>query len=136
LNYRVAPMPQVAGATQPVNYANYWGLAASKQSQAQGKDFWAWDFILFATTRETSADIYTKETGKPPALLSLVDRNLTDPTLGIFSRQALTARSWRQIDNVSIEKIFSDMVAAVLRGEALPIALERAADEISLLMGR
>ena len=132
LDFRIAPLPQLASATQPVNYANYWGLAVSNQSTDA---LWAWDFIKTITTDEAIADAYTKNTGNPPALLTLINRKLNDPELGVFARQALTARSWWQADNNAIEDIFSRMIASVIRGElSVEVALRKAQDEVSLLM--
>ncbi|MBI2035330.1 MAG: extracellular solute-binding protein [Candidatus Liptonbacteria bacterium] len=132
LNFGVSSMPQLAGAPNPVNYANYWGLAVSNQSKNIP---WAWQFILSATTKEKIAGSYAEKAGKPPALRTLIDKSRNDPELGVFVKQALTASSWPQIDNVLVETAFSDMIDAVVRGQLTPeVALNKAADEISAVM--
>ncbi len=132
LKFRVAPVPQPADAVQPTNYANYWGLAVSRQSE---NPQWAWDFIAAITANEVSADAYSVETGKPPALLTLIDRKKNDPELGVFVRQSQTAKSWWQKDTGSIEGIISEMIGAVIRGElSAEVAIDRAEDAVSLLM--
>ena len=134
LNFAVAPMPQPAGALQPVNYANYWGYAVSVKSQ---NAWWAWDLLAFMTTNEEAAAAYLKTTGKPPALRTIINAKLNDPDFGVFARQALTARSWPQVDNLAVEKSFSDMIRLVVTGEAPPeAALRRAEEEITALMKR
>lgn len=132
LDFRIAPIPQQAGATQPINYANYLGLTVSKQSKNPNV---AWDFITFATTNKASAGAYANITNKPPALLTLIDANLNNKDFGVFAKQALTARSWRQIDNSAIELIFSDMISSVVRGElTAEVALKKAEDMVTQLM--
>lgn len=132
LNFAIAPFPQLAGASQPVNYANYWGLAVSNQTKYPD---WAWNFILTATSDESIMDTYSKDTGKPPALRTLISKKLNDPNLGTFTRQAFTARSWWQKDNFIIENIFSEMIKSVINKKATPeTAIKKAEDEVSLLM--
>ncbi len=132
LNFGVSAMPQLAGAELPVNYANYWGLAVSNQSKNIP---WAWQFILSVTTSATIAESYADAAKKPPALLTLIDKKLNDPELGVFSKQSRTASSWPQIDNILVEKTFSNMIEAVIKGQLTPeVALSRAADEISVEM--
>ncbi|MEK7520757.1 MAG: extracellular solute-binding protein [Patescibacteria group bacterium] len=134
LNFAVAPMPQPAGALQPVNYANYWGYAVSVKSQ---NAWWVWDLLAFMTTNEEATAAYLKTTGKPPALRTIINAKLNDPDFGVFARQALTARSWPQVDNLAVEKSFSDMIRLVVTGEAPPeAALRRAEEEITALMKR
>ncbi|MDP1689199.1 MAG: extracellular solute-binding protein [bacterium] len=131
LDFRIAPMPQV-DINKPINYASYWGLTVSRQSRNPSV---AWDFITFATTNKKSANAYAKETGKPPALLSLIDANLNDQDLGVFAKQALTAKSWFQIDYSAIEDIFSDIISSVLSGKlTAEVALKKAEDMVTQLM--
>lgn len=115
LDFRVAPMIQVKSAkgVPVVNYADYWGVAVSKQSRAPA---WAWDFIVFFTTQSDIARIYMDGTGRPPALRSLIKEKLNDPDLGIFAKQALTAESWYQIDEDKVRRIFNEAIEGVLTG--------------------
>lgn len=130
-NIGVASMPQPAGANQPLNYANYWGMSVSNQSRRPDL---AWNFILFASANPQTAEIYLQTAKKPPALRSLIQKYINDPELGIFSRQALTARSWRQPDNNAIKQIFSDMIESILSGKISPQqGLDQAENEINSL---
>ncbi|MEK7114664.1 MAG: extracellular solute-binding protein [Patescibacteria group bacterium] len=125
----IAPMPQPAGISQPLNYADYWGLSVSNQSRQSDL---AWNFILFATANPQTAEIYLQTSKKPPALLSLIQKYINDPELGVFSRQALTARSWRQPDGNAIKQIFSNMIESILSGKISPQqGLEQVENEIN-----
>jgi hypothetical protein len=57
--------------------------------------------------------------------------------LGVFATQALTARSWFQVDNIAIETIFADMIDNVILGRlTIRKALQEAESRVSVLMGR
>ena len=132
LNFGIAETPQLAESDQPVAYANYWGLAVSNKSKAQD---WAWDFIIYATTNEEAAKTYADATQKSPALKSLIAKNINDPTMSVFAKQALIARSWQQVDNNEVERSFSEMIQAVLSRRLSPEdALRKSEDEITHLM--
>ncbi len=131
LNFAAAPMPQ-NNQTNPVNYANYWGYTVSNKSSYSDL---AWDFILLLTTNQANAENYIKQTQKPPALRFLIQKYLNDPELGIFAKQALTAKSWPQIDSGQIEIIFSDMIESVISGkQTTKNAINQAEAEVSQLM--
>ncbi len=131
LNLAIAPMLQF-DLNNPINYANYWGLAVSNQSQNPA---WAWDFILFITVNPVGSLEYLQNSGHSPALRTLIAQHLNDPHLGVFARQALTARSWFQPDSAAINQIFSNMIQSVLNGRLSPSrALEWAENEITSLM--
>jgi len=133
LNFAAAPMPQI-NISNPANYANYWGYAVSQKSSYSDL---AWDFILLLTTNQANAENYLEQTQKPPALRFLIQRYLDDSELGVFVKQALTAKSWPQIDNNKIEIIFSDMIESVISGEqTVKTALDQAEAQVSQLMRR
>ena len=132
LNFRVIPILQPQNKVQEVNYANYWGLAAS--SKTPNREI-AQDFILFLTANPQNSNAYLNLTGKPPALRGLINQYLSDPELGVFAKQALTARSWPQIDNSTVENIFSEMIESVLTGKlSAKRALEEAEGRVNNLM--
>jgi len=55
--------------------------------------------------------------------------------LGVFAAQALTARSWPQIDNVEVKKSFDDMIESVTTGKlSAEKALREAEDKLTALM--
>ena len=53
----------------------------------------------------------------------------------MFAKQALTARSWPQVDNVFVEQAFSQMIQDVLSGQlTVREALEKAQSAITARM--
>jgi len=132
LNFGVAPLPQPANATRDINYANYWGLAVSNRAQ---NPVGAWNFITAFTTNQTLVSQYTTITNRIPALRTLLSQKQSDPTLGVFARAALSARSWPQKDSTAIEKILSDLIKTVIDGKApARDALQKAETSITELM--
>lgn len=131
LDFGISAMPQISLDAQPVNYADYWGLAVSKQSK---NGAWAWHFIVSSATNVSIAETYSKNNSLPPALLSLIEKYKNDPKIGVFARQILTARSWSQPDGTEVKNILSNMVESVLGGKASSQnALNEAQDAINNL---
>ena len=130
----IAPVPQggdpSTGSGQ-VSYANYDGLAVSKQSKVPE---WAWDFVLYATTDENIASLYTNATRRPPALRTLIDKAKTSAELGVFAKQALTARSWHNPDMNKVEALFNSAILQVIRGQSdVRQALRQVKDQVDQL---
>lgn len=131
LNFDVAPMPQIKGAEFDVNYANYWGLAVSRNTQNAAI---AWQFIYWLTQTE-NAQKYLELTDQPAARRDLINQQQADPNLGVFAKQALTAYSWYQVDDLRIEKSFVNMIESVVnKTMSVKDALDKSADEITSLM--
>ena len=131
-SFGVAPIPQIDGATKNVDIASYSGLAVSKQSKVGS---WAWDFIAYITTDKNAVGAYLAATGRLPALLPLIEEKKDDVQNGVFVRQALTARSWRQPDERKVDEIFSNSIYKVLIGQLdSETALIQAEDQISALL--
>ncbi len=132
LNFRVVPMLQPEKRTQDVNFANYWGIAASSKTPYR---LAAQDFILFLTANPQISQAYLQLTGRPPALRGLISQYLDNQELGVFARQALTARSWPQIDNVAVENALNTMLEDVIGGRSpARKALQEAENKVSQLM--
>jgi len=131
LNFAVSEMPQIGSVSADINYANYWGLTVSHNSE----DFEpAWQFIVWLTQKE-QAQKYLELAKKPAARRDLIDSQKDDPDLGIFAEQSLTARSWYQVDNLVIETILADMIESVVIGEAIiKDAIFKAVNQVNLLM--
>ncbi len=132
LNFHVTSMLQPDERTQDVNYGNYWGLAVTVGTR---NILAAQDFVLKMASDPSVAEQYLFATKRPPALRSLINKYSNDPEVGIFAKQALTARSWPQADSAQIEKILSNMVNTVLTGRRpASQALEEAAGAVSEVM--
>jgi multiple sugar transport system substrate-binding protein len=132
LNWGVAPVPQ-ASTVDSRTYADYWGLAVSLKSLYPNE---AWQFIDYMTAGDGTVP-YLNAASRPTARKDIIDQQKNDPDLGVFAEQALSARSWFQIDNVAIETIFADMIDNVNLGrQSVHDALKAAEDKVSVLMSR
>lgn len=118
LNFVIAPMPQITGATAPVNYANYWAMTVSAKSKYPKE---AWDFLTYISNPEVVKSYLTKS-ARPVAQKDMVNwqENGQDLNLGVFARQALTAKSWYQADPAANEAILLDAIKNVNLGRTTP----------------
>lgn len=131
LNFAVSPMPQI-DPDKAVNYANYWGLGVSNKTSRPDL---AWAFVLSATIDEATNLHYLNSAKRPPALRSLIAISMDDPVVGVFSRQALTATDWPQVDATAINIAFTRMIDFVNSGQLTSSrAIEQAEEEITRLM--
>ena len=132
LNWAVAEIPQ-ASTVDVRTYANYWPLVVSLKTKSPNE---AWLFVDYMAAREGTAP-FLNAAGRPAARRDLIELQRTDPDLGVFAEQALAARSWFQVDNVTIETIFADMIDAVNLGrQSIQDALRAAEAKVSVLMSR
>lgn len=115
LNYGVAPMPQPASSSVAVNYAKYNGFAVSRSST---NILGAWTFIINLTTSAADENIYTKDTGAPPALRSAIAADATVPVTSVFAGQELTARSWHEANSEQYDALMNTAIQNVLNGAA------------------
>src|SRR3989344_1663984 len=134
ISYGIALVPQPTASAQTVNWAKYRGLAVARNSQNPEE---AWKFILFMTTNATESEKYLKRSSRVHALRSLINKYLDDPKLGVFARQALSARSYPQVDDKAIGAIFSDMINSIITNQLSPYsAVIKAEGEVNQLISR
>jgi multiple sugar transport system substrate-binding protein len=130
LNWAIAPVPQ----NNPVDartYADYWAFVVSKDTKYSDA---AWQFALYMTAGDGTIP-YLNAALRPSARRDLIEQQKSDPDLGVFAEQALSARSWFQVDNTAIETIFADMIDAVnLNGSSYQDAIRAAEAKVSVLM--
>ena len=132
LKTEVAEIPQIEDSNRTLAFARYFGYTVSRQTRHPGI---AWDFVLTLTTDEISAEEYLKNTSRPPALKTLINKYKNDPKLGVFARQALIARSWREPDIEKVDEIFREMINAVRTGDTRTgEAVSEAAGQVTNLM--
>jgi multiple sugar transport system substrate-binding protein len=132
-NFGIAPVPQISGAPVAVNFANYWAPTVSKHSK---NPVTAWKFLIYLTSTKGAVS-YINAANRPSARRDLVEQQKIDPDLGTFATQALSARSWYQIDNSAIETIFAEMINNVNFGRmSVGDALEAAENKVNVLMAR
>jgi len=132
LNFGVAPLPQVS-STDVKNYANYWGVGVTSASKFTNE---AWKFVAYLSSKE-GAQSYLSATLRPSARRDLIELQRNDLDLGVFAVQALSARSWYQIDNTAIETIFADMIDDVnFKRFSVKDSLSNAESRVNVLMQR
>jgi|GEM_PF-445753 ABC-type glycerol-3-phosphate transport system substrate-binding protein len=126
LNWAAGDMLQVSDLTA-VNYPDYYGLAVSNRTKNRGV---AWDFVVFATTSEDSAEYYATTLDLTPALRSLIKTWKELPgTGGVYARQALTARSWLVADPDQASAYLDEAIADVASGFLNPEEVLRRLNE-------
>ncbi len=132
-NFAIASAPQIAGSPIAVSYADYWAPTVAKQS-LHGIE--AWKFLVYLSSAKGAVS-YVNASHRPSARRDLIEQQKNDPDLGIFATQALTARSWYQVDGGAIEKIFAEMIDAVHYGRnSVSQALEAAENQVNVLMSK
>lgn len=111
LKVKISSMPQPTNERGATNYADYRGLAVSKYAQYPE---WVWDLVIYLATDEAAAENYLDISKRPPALRTLIQKYSDDPSIGVFAKQALTAKSWLKPDPEKVKLIFSQMIQAVI----------------------
>ncbi len=130
LNYDVAPVPQNNLVDPTVNYSSYFAEVVSKQSTAQD---WAWDFLKFATSKDSLTKYY-KADKEPSSRRDLIELQSSDPEIGVFAHANLTGKTFYKADEAKFDAIMGDLIDnVVLRGQAIDQALPRAQSQASTL---
>lgn len=107
LDFGIAPVPQINYNDQ-FNSAVFPVEVVARSTKHLNE---AWDFLQFAARAENVTK-FLEATKRPAALRSLLDAQITDPDLGAFSSQVLTARSWyRGQDYSKVQQAFLQMIA-------------------------
>lgn len=112
LNFAVAPLPQVNLDSGLANYANYWGYGVSSQSQYSDE---AYTFLKFMTEKEQSQE-YFLNTKRPTPRRDLIEVQSQDLDYGVFANQILQAKTWRQPDNNTVDRILIEAINNVNLG--------------------
>ena len=131
LNFATAPAPQLLSRTEDINFASYWGLTVSKNSQNTNT---AWQFIDFLSQPE-NVKIYLGKANLPTARRDLILWQQQDDKLRHFANQIVSARSWYMGDSLAVDAILRDMIKSVLVGErTAQEALEDAAARVTVIL--
>ncbi len=106
LNYSFSKMPQI-DIDNPINYLSY--NVETVHIGSENAEH-AWNFLRFISS-EDQVGTYLDISGRVPALRTLIGEAQQDSRLGIFSQQALTARSWYHgTDPDAATEAFRDMI--------------------------
>ena len=146
LQFEIASMPQI-DPEKKVNYANYWGLAVVKNKGELGTGVGyknedrikeSWNYIKFVTNKQSgefdATKIYLDESNNVAARKDLLEEQRGENFRGVFAEQALTAKSWRQPDELAIEDILADAIDDTVSGNmTVENALETATSRINVL---
>lgn len=132
LNFAVAPMPQ-PDPNNARNYANYWAVSVNNKSP---NSIEAWKFLRYLTSKDGSIT-YLNATMRPAARKDVIELQKNDISLGLFARQALTAKSWYQVDPDATENIFAEMIDDVNSGRlSIRDALRNGESKVNVLMSK
>ncbi|HBI34092.1 MAG TPA: hypothetical protein DEA43_02865 [Candidatus Moranbacteria bacterium] len=137
--------------------SNVGGTPASPAVPNDVRTHEAWQFLRYLTLKNSgtitlynaitknSADFpinfdpandYIKKTQQPAARRDIIETQKADTNLGPFAVGNLIAKHWYQVDPVAVDKIFSDMIESVNRGDVtLREALTLAKNKINYLSG-
>jgi len=131
LNFSTASMPQIIGSPVSINFADYFAPTVSKQSKSPVT---AWKFLIYLSSQKGAVS-YVNASNRPSARRDLIDQQRTDPDIGAFAVQALSAKSWYQIDDSAIATIFAGMIDDVNFGrDSVHDALQAAEGKVNVLM--
>jgi ABC-type glycerol-3-phosphate transport system substrate-binding protein len=132
LNIGVAAMPQPSGASVAINYPNYLGLAVAKNGDVTD----SWDFILLNTVFGNGG-AYLKDANVPAAERTAIAAQEagSDPVIAMFAKQALSAQSWHESNDVQIDAAFDSMLHNVLNNSRdVSAALRDLQDTVNNIM--
>src|SRR3989344_3995824 len=131
LRLGIASVPQFADAAKAVNYADFWGYSvplASKNPEA------AWNFLVFLTGKDINK-YFSEAVLRPASRRDVLAEEQAPPDLGVFAEAVLSATNWYRVDPAAVDKIFKDMINAVVLGNVKPAgALSDAEARVSSLM--
>lgn len=132
LNFAVAAVPQIRGATRTVVSGHVYGLAIPRaSSNPNGAVQVAFDLAAAELARQLSTAL-----GIPSARRDV----LSLPAEGndvIYGKQAIVTRSWIDPDPDKTAVIFRDMIESTVSGAALVTeAVQRADQEMAAMLGQ
>lgn len=131
LRYDVAPVPQFSLEEPSLTFANYWGEAVSKQSKNSAA---AWDFLKFISSKDV-LDKYYAQNKQPSSRKDLIELQIQDPEIGVFSAGNLNARSLYRPSQEKFDSIIGQMIDdTVLKGLGFDEAVQRAEQQISTIL--
>jgi ABC-type glycerol-3-phosphate transport system substrate-binding protein len=130
----VSVVPQVndpkTSTEKRVAFANYYAETVSRTSKNPDA---AWDFLLFASSKE-NLQYYNEKTHRPTSRRDMIEDQMKDPIYGVFAEQIGFAESLQVYDAARYQLIFSQAIDSVLATVAPTEAMRTAEDQINTLL--
>jgi len=131
LDVGIAPMTQIQGATNPLNYTDYWVETVSHKTKSIDA---SWGFLTFAAS-QNETEKYLEKTKKPAALRNLITKQREDPEISVFANQTLSATHWyKGKDILKAEEIFKELIETLPNSAEPTKLLELTAKKINLTL--
>lgn len=140
INFDTAPLPQLVGNSEDINYATYWGDAVAVKSDHQLE---AWQFVKFMSEAQQQQKMFSlasqeRTFGEPYSLEDLGEDILNTPYVDVFIEMAPTMTSWKMGDETtakeSLDTAITDVVERGVREqEALDTAVETLNQKLSTI---
>jgi len=131
LNFDVAPVPQSRQAKRELTFANFYGLAISKNSKNIAGAF----NLAVKLTNQVGISAVVSTLKLPPVRRDLVAQTPTDAYMAVFYKGALQAKTWLEPDSKAVSGIFQSMVENVTAGRTgVTEAVSRAQGELRALI--
>jgi len=131
---RIAMIPQkkdpAKSTGKRIAYAHYFAETVARTSTHPN---WAWDFLMFETSRE-SLQHYNEKTHKPTSRRDMIDDQKVDPIYGVFADQIGIAESFPIYNDYAYEKVFLKAIESVLATKSSSDAMKIAQDEINAML--
>lgn len=131
---RIAMIPQVidpAVSTEKRDaYASYFAQTVARTSDNSD---WAWDFLLFLTSRD-SLNHYNEKTKKPTSRRDMIEEQKDDPIYGVFAEQIGFAESVPIYDQGKYANIIIKAINEVIATKSPEDAMKIAQDEINSIL--
>ncbi len=128
INFGIAPLPQIATGSKPVNFASYWAMAVSRQATGQ-KAIECFNFLKFLTDKDQAKKL-ADATKTISARMDVAEIQKEDPWLGVFADQAISATSFRQADNARIGVILESAINSIVDKGVTPEEASAAASQL------
>lgn len=138
LQFEIAPMLQIKGTTERVDYAYFWPEVVSKDTKYP---LVAWDFLRFISGKDRARE-YNRASQRPYSRLELAKEeaeggfeNLSG--LSVYNGQALSAISWYKGGEPNkIDEVFQNMIGAVVeKGQEPQAAIDSASASVTNILG-
>lgn len=130
-SWGIVNFPQTRGAEGTKYYGDYWVNVVAKKSA--NKDA-AWNFIQTTATNPKYIEEYLTKSKKPTALRALIESQMNNDDLIVFTSQVLTADNWYNGYDIDLaERYTGEIIDAINAGEMI---IDQQGETISLFIDR